>query len=320
MARFHVASLLVLLSAVACSTPSEARGSSSTAEGERDILAEQPGSSLDVPKDNQSAAPSNGTVGEFVSYPVNTSATHGGVTVRIRQVRYSPLATMIDLVVLADRDYGFVWDEELPPQYAYLLNDFQLVDDRGRLVANRSGEYRFARSESAREVAFDHSYVFDAPSPDATELTLQMSSVVLGNVRALDTIEFELEGFVIGDEWLLDSKVVFGPLSLVLERARLGEAAAELHSFRLETDYSFEATQFEGTTIRPTCVRMYSARNSSFSSLQDSGCVEHESTTFVEFGSAKILNPSMPIQPIQFMAITDVIVDGPWNITWRIER
>ena len=272
---------------------------------------------VDIPR---RATQSDGELDRQTVYvPDDVSQTHGGVTVRISRVVYSSAETIIELTVLASPEYGFIWDELLLPQYAYLLNDFELTDDQGRVVRGTSGEYGFARSDPSRQVAFDHRYSFEAPSAGAKVLSLEMSSVILGNLYASQVMGFSLEDVTLGHEWELNQTIEFGPISVVFERARLVEATGQLHSFRLEADYSHVASEFQGTLIHVTCLRMYPVLNSSFSNPQDSNCEEAASISYIEFGSAKILNPALPSRPLQLRAVTDIIVEGPWTLSWLIE-
>lgn len=320
MSRIPMVTLISLLLTAACSTTSTteypARVSEQDVDGSAEDLGLAPGSYDYRPRGTKFPDPD----GHTTYRPDGAYQTHGGVTVRVTEVSYSSREMIMDLVVLAERQYGFLWDEELLPQYAYVLNDFQLVDDQGREVRSISGEYGFARSDPSGRVAFDHHYLFEVPAADAKELTLQLSSVVLGNLYAGTVTEFSFEGLTIGDEWELHQPVIFGPLSVVLDRARLREATGQLHSFRLEADYSHSPSEFMGTSIHPTCLRMYPWFNPSFSSLQDSGCVDSAATSYIEFGSAKMLNPSLPKQPLQVRAITDLVVGGPWIMSWSIEN
>lgn len=319
MLRIHVSSVVILFTAVACSTPSSEEPSSFAGGRHQVAATETVSSSTEVQNDQQptdrSPVQGDGTVSRLV----NASDTHGGVTVKVSQVRYSAEATTIDMTVFVDREFGLGWDAELPPEYVYLLNDFQLKDDQGRLVTNTSGEYGLATSDPSGQIAFDHHYIFDAPQADATELTLHMSSVVIGNLSAHYTIEVSLDGRGIGDAWDFDKQAKFGPLLVVFAQARLREATEQLHSFRLETDYSYAASEFEGSSIQPTCVRMYPAGDPFFR-LQDSGCAESQPTSYIEFKSPASLSPPLASQPIQLTAVTDLVVDGPWIISWPIER
>lgn len=320
MFRIPIASMLTMLLTSACSVASPTDYPAAVNDQEVRSLVEDRTLSEEA-DDHRPASPANAEAREqTVDRLDGVSQSHGGVTVRVDQVTYSPHETAIDLVVLADREYGFGWDEELPPQYSYLLNGFQLVDDHGRLVRNTTGEYGFARSDPSGNVAFDHHYRFGTPTADATELTLQFSSVILGNLYARDIMEFSLDGLSVGDEWEVHQPVVFGPLFVVFDRVRLAEGTGQLHSFRLEADRSAGASEFMGASVRATCIRMYPVVNPSFRRLQDSNCSETGLISYIEFGSAGVLNPSLPTQPLKLRAVTDLVVDGPWTISWPIEN
>lgn len=256
---------------------------------------------------------------ETVYQPLELYQTYGGVTVQISKVVYSPTAATVELVVFATREYGFTWDDPVQPQYAY-LNDILLADDEDSIVRQTSGEYGFARSDPSGLTAFDHVLTFEAPGPNAKALYFEISSIIISNLEAWYPIEFDFSDLSLGDSWQVDQSRDIGPISVVLGTARLIEASDPLHSFRLELDYLAKAREYRGAPIRVTCVRLFREPNSDFSRLQDSNCVDDLPTSYIEFGSPKILGPSLPLRPVQLRASTDIVVEGPWNLSWPIDQ
>ncbi len=155
------------------------------------------------------------------------------------------------------------------------------------------------------------------PPPGTRSLTLAIDAATLTAVPAKDLLRFGLEGRNLGDDWPLDQRLGFGPVDLVLERARLLEAESRAYSYRLEFVYQLTGDQEGDGIVSLSCPRIYRIIRGNLDASQ-AWCREGEPVTVTEFGAAQALNLPLATQPFDYFAVADIYIRGFWRITWTL--